>query len=344
LSHLPERKEKNCLNCGTEVISRFCHNCGQENLEPKETVWHLITHFFNDITHFDGKIFSSLKYLIFRPGFLSKEYMLGKRARYLNPVRMYLLTSAIFFLIFFSLFTLNDATIKTSLPPAQVKSMDSAGFNKLSKELAHDKILSSAQINEILDSNRGVHFTPTRYKSRVQYDSLLKAGVKQHNWIEKQLVYKEFQLNEKYNRDQKLMLKSFLEKFIHSLPQMLFVLLPLLALILKLLYIRRKQFYYVDHSIFTIHLYVFVFIALLIIFGINKLQSLLHWGVFSFISSFISGVIVIIIFFYIYKAMRNFYRQGRGKTILKYIILLFSFLVIAILLFLFFGAFSMFSL
>ncbi len=80
MSHLLQRKEKNCLNCGTTVIGKYCHVCGQENIEPKESVWHLVSHFFNDITHFDGKFFTSLKDLVFKPGFLSKEYMNGKKS------------------------------------------------------------------------------------------------------------------------------------------------------------------------------------------------------------------------------------------------------------------------
>jgi hypothetical protein len=86
------------------VQGRFCQACGQENLEPKETIWHFITHFFYDITHFDGKFFSTVKYLIAKPGFLSKQYIAGKRVTYLHPIRMYVFTSAFFFIIFFSLF------------------------------------------------------------------------------------------------------------------------------------------------------------------------------------------------------------------------------------------------
>jgi hypothetical protein len=77
--------------------------CGQENLEPKETVWHLVQHFFNDITHFDGKFFSTVKLLLRKPGFLSAEYIAGRRMSYLNPIRMYVFTSAFFFIILFSL-------------------------------------------------------------------------------------------------------------------------------------------------------------------------------------------------------------------------------------------------
>ena len=100
VSNHQERKEKNCLNCNAEVAGRFCQICGQENIEPKESFWALATHFLHDMTHFDGKFFSTLKFLLFKPGFLSKEYLKGRRTSYLHPIRMYVFTSAIFFLIF----------------------------------------------------------------------------------------------------------------------------------------------------------------------------------------------------------------------------------------------------
>ena len=108
MSHTPLRKESDCLNCGATVQGRYCHACGQENTEPKETIWHMFTHFFYDITHFDGSFFVTLKDLLFKPGFLSKEYMLGRRKKYLHPVRMYVFTSAVFFLVFFSLFYVSE--------------------------------------------------------------------------------------------------------------------------------------------------------------------------------------------------------------------------------------------
>jgi hypothetical protein len=102
VSHLKERVERNCLNCNAQIVGKYCHICGQENIYPKESVWHLVNHFFQDITHFDGKFFSTIKFLITRPGFLSAEYARGRRVSYLNPIRMYVFTSAFFFLIFFS--------------------------------------------------------------------------------------------------------------------------------------------------------------------------------------------------------------------------------------------------
>ena len=71
-------------------------------MEPKESVGHLIRHFFEDITHFDGKFFVTVKDLIVRPGFLTREYVAGRRVTYLNPIRMYIFISAVFFVSLFA--------------------------------------------------------------------------------------------------------------------------------------------------------------------------------------------------------------------------------------------------
>lgn len=105
MSHFKERRQKDCLNCGAVVYGRYCHLCGQENIEPKESFWHLVTHFVYDITHFDGKFFSTVKCLLLKPGFLSKEYIRGRRMSYLNPIKMYVFISAFFSLFFFSIFS-----------------------------------------------------------------------------------------------------------------------------------------------------------------------------------------------------------------------------------------------
>ncbi len=343
MSHLKERKEKDCLNCGTGVQGKFCHVCGQENIEPKESAWHLVTHFFNDITHFDGKFFSTLKYLIIKPGFVSKEYMIGRRASYLNPVRMYVFTSAIFFLIFFSTSKFDESKIKTDVNGhalSEITEMDSTAFSKFTKEINDGKPMTRDEFAKYIDTSKKkgtIHFTPGNYRSRAEYDSLLKAGVKKHNWLERRLVYKQIEIDQKYKHDGNKVLVSFINILFHSFPQMLFISLPLLALFLKLLYFRHKKYYYTNHVIFGIHLYVFVFILLLILIGLSQVKNWLHWGLINYLI----GIGVIYIIFYQYKAMHNFYQQGRGKTILKFITLnlLMTFLIIFLVL-----IFSFFSL
>jgi hypothetical protein len=102
MSHLKERIEKDCLNCGATVQGRFCQQCGQENVEVKESFSHLLMHFVEDLTHFDGKLWKTLKLLLFKPGKLTQFYMDGKRATYIHPIRMYLFISAVFFLFMFT--------------------------------------------------------------------------------------------------------------------------------------------------------------------------------------------------------------------------------------------------
>jgi hypothetical protein len=350
---LKERVEKNCLNCNAQVQGKYCHICGQENIEPKESVLHLVNHFFQDITHFDGKFFTSLKQLIFRPGFLSREYMTGRRASHLNPIRMYVFASALFFLIFFSLYhfdigkNININNRKKSESIAEIALMDSARYkifaDKLIKKdtamkFAFDKDLYLKYRDSMDMAKKEFNFTPSNYTTRKQYDSALAHG-KNHNWFERLLVYKQIELNEKYKGDPKAAIAALINNLLHSIPQLLFFSLPLFALLLKLLYLRRKQYYYVNHAIFTIHLFVFVFIALLFIFGINKLEETTGAAWLSYLS----GTMVFIIFFYNYKAMRNFYQQRRAKTIFKFCLLHFTNFFLVAILFVIFTFLSLFK-
>jgi len=353
MSRLKERAEKNCLNCNTEVQGRYCHNCGQENIETKETVWHLVSHFFRDITHFDGKFFSTLKYLFARPGFISKEYMIGRRASYVNPVRMYVFTSAFFFLVFFSFMNVDNNSIVSDLKLngktfAEVEALDSLAFEiytkNLNKDEGHDSVpMSREEFKHFFDSTvmeGGIRFTNTHYKTKAAYDSALSSGKMKDNWFKRLLVYKEIELNEKYHNEGGKAVKDYANILLHSLPQMLFILLPLFAFILKILYIRRKEYYYVNHSIFSIHFYIFIFITMLFIFALNKLNNELNWSVINYIE-LITGLGI---FLYLYKAMRGFYQQRRAKTVFKFFILCLSLFLTILFLFLIFVFYSLYKL
>ncbi|MEP7109227.1 MAG: DUF3667 domain-containing protein [Ferruginibacter sp.] len=340
MSHLKERSEKICLNCNAQLTGPFCHICGQENIEPKETVWHLVTHFFNDITHFDGKFFSTLGLLIRRPGFLPTEYMSGRRASYLNPIRMYIFTSAGFFLIFFSVFQITDKTIDTTITIegktlAEIRALDSGSLKIFTATINNGKSIPSEGLEQYFDSikkNEGLHFTNRQYRSRQEYDSLFKKGIIKHNWLERKLIYKQIEANDKYHFDRRQFLTSLFSTFLHGFPQLLFISLPIFALFLKLLYWRQKNYYYVSHGIFSIHFYVFVFITMLLIFGFGELSLLLNWKWIKFPQPLLG----LAIYFYLYKAMRNFYHQRRAKTIVKFLLLsILSYIMLACLFFVF---------
>jgi hypothetical protein len=190
-----------------------------------------------------------------------------------------------------------------------------------------------------LDTSSAFRFTGTNYESVKQFDSLQRINAGEHNWIKRQLIYKELELNEKYHKNKLEVINAIKEAWMHSLPQMLWISLPLLALILKLMYIRRKQFYYVSHIIFSIHLYIFLFIAQLILLCISKLSKSLDLDFLSLAPLIIvPGMIV-----YEYLALKNFYRQGWIKTFFKFLLINISYIIMLVFLFAFFGVFSFFK-
>ena len=374
MSHSKERHEKICLNCNAELYGRYCHVCGQENIEPKETVWGLISHFFYDITHFDGKFFSTTRYLITRPGFLPKEYIEGRRARYLHPIRMYVFSSALFFLCLYSVFhfhgsgelgddkkdkkdnmgfmaALPDSVKAKALADAKTKEDTAAVLKALDLAKPYMRITEKEKRSDttalytkkIRKKNFNVNLVnpDQRYASIQEYDSIQKALPKNEkdNWIERRAKHREIELNARYKGDQQAMWRDLLEKFVHTFPYLLFISLPLYAFYMKVLYFRRKQFLYVTHGIFLIYLYIFTFINLLVYFGLNQIHESMDWDWMGWIEA----AVLLYGVWYAYKAMRKFYGQGRGKTLLKFFILnTWAFLSI-IILFLAFFLFTVFK-
>jgi Protein of unknown function (DUF3667) len=388
VSHLKERKDKTCLNClASPLYGRYCHVCGQENLEPKETVWHLIEHFFSDITHFDGKFFSTVKYLLKKPGFLSTEYMIGRRTSYLNPIRMYVFTSAIFFIIFFSFGSPDKvasvredpdkpmgiselqgqrAELQAKLGKKGIDGDDSAEYRDdlqrlglLMHEIRHaygdtitrkfteqerDSLLMTAYEGSLMHSGMpvigkeaaarilatdrtsgsnlfGLH--QGRYRTVQAYDSTqdrLAPGLRD-GWFKKRIMRRLIGLDEEYNKDSRSFFERLSETWSHSFPKILFVSLPFFALILKLLYIRRKEYLYVDHGIFTIHVYCATFILMLAAILLNLLSKGASWSWLHMLTGILTFVTMIYLVVYLYIAMRAFYGQGRWKTFWKYIVL-----------------------
>ncbi|MBE7171900.1 MAG: DUF3667 domain-containing protein [Williamsia sp.] len=347
MSHHHERADKECLNCHAQVIGRFCHVCGQENIETKESFWTLTSHFVYDLLHFDGQFFHTLGALFRRPGFVAREYVAGKRASYLHPIRMYLFTSAVFFLLFFSLnkshpnersstavqLTQEDRRKMAAELQAAVghTAADSALQGMIAELRDTTKRLSLESIGRINDytTSTGVR---GRYVSQEKYDSVQHAlpPAKRDGWLTRRIMAMNFTFNPAYNGTKGI--DTLKEMIVHRLPYMLFVSLPFFALLLKLLYVRRKNFYYSDHAVFTLYHYILSFVLLLLFFGSSGLHTLTGWRVFSILRSLFLLAWPV----YLFIEMKKFYGQGYLKTFGKFILLNFlASLVLGILFFIF---------
>ena len=332
MSHSPERIDKNCLNCGTTVAGRYCQNCGQENIQTRESFASLVKHFVFDVLHFDGKFFHTLGYLFIKPGFVARQYAEGKRASFLHPIRMYLFASAFFFLIFFTFQSpkANFTDSPAQLTPAQ-KAKDAASFPSKKggdpSDTVYDKriasLLDTAGVPGLrLDSLTGeedsdrtaITFNNHQYGSAAEYDSTQASlpAAEKDGWFARRITLQGLKVNKKFKGAEGK--REFFEALLHKLPYVLFVSLPFFAGLLKLLYVRRKNFYYSDHAVFTLFHYVFTFVLLLLVFGLIGLGNWSGWRIFSWLA-ILSGIYWPV---HLYLGMKRFYLQGGGKTFAKF--------------------------
>jgi hypothetical protein len=89
-----------CPNCGATITGRYCGDCGQKRIHEADlTVRHFLGHVLHELTHLESnKTFDTFVALICRPGLLTREYVAGRRGKYVEPVQLYLMISAVFFL------------------------------------------------------------------------------------------------------------------------------------------------------------------------------------------------------------------------------------------------------
>lgn len=384
LSHSKEREEKICLNCGTALNGRYCHACGQQNTEPREGVWALLSHFFNDITHFDGKFFSTAKFLLTRPGYLSTEYINGRRASYLHPIRMYIFTAGFFFIVFFS-FTKSSLQSQKDTREQLRESIAASDYLKQTIPVTKDTVLNAAMARALAriekrtaalqlqmaiakkadsleriktnakKSNTRISVDPFSnepvvavkagenpdpghldindiqigYSSAMAYDSVQKElpASRRDDWYNRITQQKLALLNTKWKDDKKEGILLFLEQILHTIPKAVFISLPIFALLLVLLY-GRKRFFYSEHGIFTIHLYCAGFVFMLFMFAFKKLSAVTGWAW----PQLFELLLMLGLFFYLYKALRKFYGQRRGVTIFKFFMLNILSLIVVLLL------------
>jgi Protein of unknown function (DUF3667) len=115
-----------CANCGAEIVGPFCAQCGQAS-HPHRSLVHVVEEFLHGILHFDTKAWRTLPMVIFRPGTLTRNYVHGKRARYISPLALFLFT--IFFMFFVFAFMPHESEENAAASPqreATVEQLENA--------------------------------------------------------------------------------------------------------------------------------------------------------------------------------------------------------------------------
>ena len=213
-----------CANCGAPVPGHYCSNCGQRVEHAIHSLWHFLGEVTEDLTHADSRLWRTLTALLLKPGYLTCEFLAGRRMKYLPPLRLYLVMSVLFFLI--AAFN-DDHTIRL---------VNSEGDN-----IALESTSSlSPQERQDLRQRAEKVCANLRYggpwQERVR--TALRTGC--HNAVEDDG-------------------RSLREAFMHNLPRAGFLMAPILAVVMKPLY-RRQRRYYVEHLLFLLHNHAFAFL------------------------------------------------------------------------------------
>jgi hypothetical protein len=338
---------ENCLNCGKALTGQYCGNCGQRARSRLISMWELLSDAFGDLFELDSRIWRTLGPLLVRPGKLTYEYLQGRRARFMPPFRTYLVLSILFFLVLlfdpkdeFGIFfeptdeqaqqseedtgevdkirdeVIEDLISEGILPPDTLKKGPTKGSGDDTGVEADDETNSESESNEVWDG-LGVTVT-TDNEDEEEEDctdwSLDDVESQAPEWLARRLTPERLQaLCEKVVADDGAALA---DKLKDNIPAALFVLLPLMAFVLKLLYPLSKR-YYVEHLLFVVHFHAFFFLMLILQMLFSRLGALL-----ALPENIVAITLVMTSLYvpvYLYKAMRRVYGQRHLVTIPKFL-------------------------
>ncbi|WP_168421776.1 DUF3667 domain-containing protein [Candidatus Ulvibacter alkanivorans] len=332
-----------CLNCGQplDLSDVYCPYCSQLNSTKQLSFKDFFGEFINSIVSYDSRLRYTVKDLLFRPGTITYNYVTGRRLRYANPFRFFLSVSIIYFI----LNGLISTFIPSETPVNFNKSNDSVvtySYGEDTYDLEGQKITEDANkaisADSIDPASVAVENDTTEkeldYISEKDLDTL-SAGERITRRI---ILYNDFYKKHEVN-DASTALKSlnhentwfnrwlyqktdvidriknnpikFANYLAAKIPFFLFFFTPFFALFFWLLY-SRKRYSYIEHMIFIFHIFSFLFLAMLLCLLPDLLIG----------EDVLMGITLMLIGpFYFYKALRNFYKQGRFVTLIKFVFL-----------------------
>ena len=213
-----------CLNCDTPLAGPFCHACGQRDIPPYPSTRELVIDAFWELSGWDGRFASTARALMQKPGLLTREFLEGRRARYLSPLRLYLLASLAYFLV------------AAAVPQVRLNGTEASGIYIGTTVSRPERVANAAERSlkkeALTAEERAAALKDIQRAPSVMRPFLAKAVGDP---------------------------TGFRRGILESMPRFLFALLPVFAAIVSLFYRHRK---YPEHLYFAIHLHAFIFVAL----------------------------------------------------------------------------------
>ena len=236
-----------CTNCGATASGHYCANCGQRVEHAVHSLRHFLSEVAEDLTHADSRLWRTLTALVFKPGFLTCEFLAGRRVRYLPPFRLYLVMSVFFFLVV-ALGSSMTSTREATLAQLRAEATTQEDKEDLKSLSEHVPMVFGGNLEQ-----REKACTTFQYSGpwRARIAPTLQASCLD------------------VVRDNGHALR---EGFMHNLPRAIFLLLPILALVMKPLY-RQPPRYFVEHLLFLLHNHAFAFLALGLLAAVDAVDT-----------------------------------------------------------------------
>ncbi len=328
------RKVPRCQNCDypLEPDFNFCPRCSQHNSDKLTSFWRLLVEVVSDFFSYDSRFAKTIYPFLLKPGFLTNEFVAGRRVRYMHPLRLYVFVS----LLYFSVFSLvMGRSVKDDNDQADV-TLDRVEADSVRAQLRRNlkDDLSAADMQKVdstllkIAKRRKIGFIDVNMDDDDEDDDddgelnkylrLINTRGITENQVLDSLRWEHNQRNlfkaRQGIRLANLEKKEFFEFFMGKISLMMFAMLPFVALFMKLLYVRRRR-YYMEHLTFMLHIHAFTFLVLALVllydYSTDTSQAVL-WG-------------TLLIIVYVTVAFRRVYRQGWFRTLFKMFILFMSY-------------------
>jgi Protein of unknown function (DUF3667). len=326
-----------CENCGAELQGHWCAQCGQPAIEYRRSFRYVVADLLDEFLKWDSKLFTTIALLILKPWRLTNEFLAGKRVRYMNPLRLYLLASIIFF------FAVNygaksihvdpskigpkdraelEADLKnTDLPPEAREKLEEllreSSPSPAPSPLTNGPSPAPATLSPSPETNAAPpQVQPGANEKKKEYGKInerpfvvfdeAKSTTPFERWIEARAKEKMGEHGTKMG--------LFIATLFSNLPYMMLCCIPLFAFVLKVLYIRRCIFY-IDHLVYALHIHTFFYTAIMLI----VLATIGLRVVPGAIAGWIITLLWITFVTQIFLSIRYVYRQGWFLSIFKFL-------------------------
>jgi len=334
----PKREAKpltHCENCGTELRGHYCSNCGQAAVNYHRSFRHVIVDVLDSFLNWDSKFIRSMGLLLWRPGWLTNQFIDGRRVRFLHPLRLYLLVSIAFFLCAKLIPVGGTGTIKPEDMSPEVRARFEEKMEKVRKKQRANSFfhITTDQKNE----SNPPYVTPAAVAETAAMPAAADAAIDEvvsevtaetgakapgphlkfgnNNdraktpfgvWIEQRI---KDRIGEDGSKG-----RLFIETLRSNLSTMMLFCIPLFAFVLKILYLRQKRFY-IEHLVYALNIHAFFYLAVMIVVFISLgLDRLIPGTPQVLLTIFLSSLVGVQVFL----SIRRVYRQSWVMTAVKF--------------------------